>query len=245
MPTLKRWMQSNFSELFEHCEQLLWKQCIARAHADLFANWQTQQAAVNAFAKYSSTRSLSEVDSGEAQIARDALAQLLRLPHLFMEGPAMEAVRMYAGGVDCTGDNQPFRTQCPVLLRWVRTDNIPFAPLPAAPSKRRMSGPYLLPEETDGDLEPINVSSYEKGSVWIDARAVISKNRPELLQGLPQFSQQHKRSFEYISAAEKYAAAVAQHPDKVSRLPTFDVYMQEVCPSAEGDEGETGSGGGD
>ena len=39
MPTLRRWLQANYIDLFTSYEQMQWKQQIARCHADLFANW--------------------------------------------------------------------------------------------------------------------------------------------------------------------------------------------------------------
>ena len=151
-----------------------------------------------------------------------------------MEGPAATAVQAYAEGIEC-GGSIAFDVQCPVLQQWVKLEDVPFAPISASsPSRRRMSGPYLLPESDGGEPEPINITNYDQSSIWIEACAVINQHRPELLESLPKNNSQ-KRSYEYISAAEKYA------PDKMSRIPAFDAYMQEVL-QLEGGGGGEGNG---
>ena len=142
------------------------------------------------------------------------------------------------------GGSVPFDVQCLVLQQWIKLDGVPFAPISAGPPrKRRISGPYLLPEDAGGEPEPINITEYDQSSVWIEARAIINQHRPEMLESIQKHNSQ-KRSYESISAAEKYAAAVVQHPDKLSRIPVFDAYMQEVLSTGGGGGGE-GNGSSD
>ena len=229
-------MQANFVDLFVHCEQMRWQQQIARGHADLFANWQTQQAALNGFAKYSSVRTIADIEPREVQVARGALSQLLTLPHKYMEGPAARAVQLYANGTDL-GSRMAFDTQRPVLHGWAKQEDLPFSPAPLRPCKERMSGPYVLPEGSSTEKEALNIAKFDRSSVWIEARSIIDKCRPDLLPSLPSADEAgtaKKRSFKCTEAAEQYAAAVVQYPEKVSRLPLLDEYMQEVCPDGEG-----------
>ena len=84
----------------------------------------------------------------------------------------------------------------------------------------------------------LNIATFDSSTVWIEARQIINKRRPDLLHSLPPAENpgtSRKRSFEFIEAAKQYAAAVVQYPEKVSRLPLFDEYMHEVCPEGEGE----------
>ena len=234
LPTLRKWMQSNYSDLHTHCEQMLWKQQISRHHADLYANWAARQAAINGFAMYAANRSLAEIDHREASVARQAVQQMLELPHQHVEGPAARAVAEYSAGIEC-GGRLAFDTQCPVLLSWVKSDVTPFARAVTRPGRKRMSGPYLLPEDDSSENEPVVVAPYDKSTIWIDARTVLLQHDAEMADSLPILD--NKRSFEYVQAAELYAATVVQQKNKIMRLPRLSDYMDEVHP-------ESGGGGG-
>ena len=240
MPTLRRWMQSNFSDLYIHCEQMHWKQQISRHHADLYATWAARQAAINGFATYASNRSVAETDKREVSVARQALQQMLELPHKYVEGLAARAVAEYSAGVEC-GGRLAIDTQCPVLLSWVKSEDTPFARAATRPGRKRMSGPYLLPENDSSENEPVVVAQYDKSTIWIDARTVILQHDAEMADSLPILG--NKRSFEYVQAAELYAASVVQQKHKIMRLPRFSEYMDEVHPES-GGGGSSGKGGG-
>ena len=234
MPTLRPWMQHNYGDLFTQCVHTQWRQPIARPYVDLFANWKTNQDAVNGFAKHAANRLLAEVDSKEALVARQALQCLLELPHKFMRGPAAAAVSKYQNGIEC-GSAAAFDVNCPVLQSWVRSDVRAFAPVPVRSTRRRMSGPYLLAMDESHEDEPIQVEQYDPQSVFIEARQLLQQHDAEMAECFPLLQLEKKRSYEYVQSAEKYAAAVVQHKDKLRRLPKFSAYIDEVLPDGGGE----------
>ena len=244
MPVLRRWMQANYVDLYNHCEHTQWKQHIAGPHADQFMQWVKHQDAINGFAKYASNRAVAELEPREVEAARGALKCILELPHRFMDGPAARAVDEYSSGIDI-GEKQAFGPQCTVLLSWIKDTQVPFAPMGNKKLNRsRMSGPYLLPEEEGKDLEPINISSsYDPTTIWIDARSILRDHDATMLDCLPQ--PDNKRGYEFIQAAEKYAAAVVQNKDKLRRIPRFDDYIAELAPPGDEQSPEVPKGGGE
>ncbi len=100
------------------------------------------------------------------------------------------------------------------------------------PARIRMSGPYFLPDDPNGEKELINVdvsASNVGGDVCNQARTLLRQHIPDIQKDdLPTVG--NKRQHEEIAAVEAYCAAIVQNADKIRRFPKFGAYMEEVCP---------------
>ena len=230
MPTLRKWLAANYPQFHEYMEEHRWQVPMSKCHADSFVLWREDQATVNSFARYSSSRSISQIDETEVQIARKALERLIRGPVQFMEGCAEKAVSMYREG----RATQPFEAECPLLLEWAKPETVGFAAVrPKSSAVKRMSGPYLLPKKEGEQRQPLQVQeNVDFADMRQQARVILKDVKPVCFRALVDFESKERdeRPSEQIKATDHFCAAVVQHTALLGDMPSYDEYIEEVCP---------------
>ena len=222
-PVLREWLKLLHPDAHAVCVTNSWNVPISREQAEQFTCWSDALEVVNSFATYARTRTLQQIETGEAEEARKCLAIIAASNVASLAtGHAKRAVEEYPNGTHLT--KVPFSTDCEVMLEWCQTEQPAFAAI--HPSKQRAtSAPYWKPEKTGDEAKPIVLKSDFKGDYWAQARGIIRARYGDVEnQDLPS----HTNDEAMRRAAQLYCTAVVENEAELERIPRFSEYVETI-----------------
>ena len=222
-PVLREWLKTLHPAAHATMVQNSWNVPISCEHAEQFTCWSDAMEVVNSFATYARTRTLQQVEAGEAQEARKCLAIIAASKVASLAtGQARRAVEVYPNGTHPT--KVPFSIECEVLLEWCQAEQSAFAAI--HPAKQRATvAPYWKPEKPGEEGKPIVLKSDFKGDYWAQARGIIRAQYGEVE---PQDLPTHTNDEAMRRAAQLYCTAVVENEDEVEKIPRFSEYVETI-----------------